>query len=84
MAIARELLVVDSRDEGSASCVVCGNTILAGGGFTVRHGQRTMRFKCVGCLSEFEADPERFLAADGAECCSGEHAHSPASEWCDR
>lgn len=78
------LVIRDSRLESSATCLVCGNDIPAGEGLTARCGERTLRFKCPGCLSRFEADPERYLAGHEAECCSGEHEDSPASEWrCD-
>lgn len=84
MAIAPELIVVDSRDEPAASCVVCGNDIPAGEGVTALYGDRTLRFKCPGCYTRFEADPERFLAGRQQSCCGGNHDHSPASEWqCD-
>lgn len=84
MTVVREFLEVDSRDEGSASCVVCGHEIQAGQGLTVRHGERTLRFKCPGCLGRFEADPERYLAGQTSDCRDGPHAHSPASERADR
>jgi hypothetical protein len=84
MVIAPELIVVDSRGEPAASCVVCGNDILAGEGVTARYLGRTLRFKCRGCYGRFEADPQRYLAGQQLSCCAGEHDHSPASEWrCD-
>ena len=84
MAIAPELIVVDSRDESAASCVVCGNEILAGEGVTARYRGRTLRFKCPGCYARFQSDPERYLAGQPQACCDGTHDHSPASEWrCD-
>ena len=81
MAIAPELIVIDSRDQPAASCVVCGNDIPAGEGVTARYQGRTLRFKCPGCYARFEADPEPYLAGRHAGCCGGEHDHSPASEW---
>ncbi len=84
MAIARELIVVDSRREPAASCVVCGNDVLAGEGVTARYQGRMLRFKCPGCCARFEADPQRYLAGRHQSCCDGQHDHSPASEWrCD-
>lgn len=76
------IVVRDSRREGAAQCVVCGSDIAAGEGLSARYGERTLRFKCPGCLSRFEDDPERFLAGSSAGCCRGDHDHSPASEWC--
>lgn len=84
MAIAQEFVVLDSRDQPAASCVVCGNDIPAGDGVTARYQGRTLRFKCPGCYGRFEADPQRYLAGPQPSCCDGEHDHSPASEWrCD-
>ena len=62
-----------STCEPPARCVVCGNEIAAGEGLTARYGERTLRFKCPGCLGRFEADPERYLAGDVRGCCGGEH-----------
>ncbi len=73
-----------SRLESSTTCLVCGNDIAAGEGLTARYGNRTLRFKCPGCLSRFEADPERYLAGHEAGCCNDEQEPSPPSEWrCD-
>ncbi len=84
MTSPASIVIRNSRLEPSATCLVCGNDIPAGEGLTARYGERTLRFKCPGCLSRFEADPERYLAGHEAECCNGEHEHSPASEWrCD-
>ena len=79
------IVIRSSRLEPSARCLVCGNDILAGEGLTARYGERTLRFKCPGCLTRFEADPERYLAGHGAGCCNDEQDRSPASEWrCER
>ncbi len=84
MAIAPGLIVLDSRDEPAASCVVCGNDISAGEGVTARYGDRTLRFKCPGCYTRFATDPGHYLAGQQQSCCGGKHDHSPASEWqCD-
>lgn len=84
MAVAQELVVVDSRTQAAAQCLVCGNPIAAGEGVTAQYLGRTLRFKCQGCFARFEADPDRYLAGHEAECCEGEHNQSPASEWrCD-
>lgn len=77
------IVIRNSQLEPSARCLVCGNDIPAGEGLSARYGERTLRFKCPGCLSRFEADPERFLAGHPDGCCV-DHDHSPASEWtCD-
>lgn len=74
----------ESRLEPSATCLVCGNDIPAGEGLTARYAERTLRFKCAGCLTRFEADPERYLAGHEAGCCDTEQERSPATEWrCD-
>lgn len=78
------IVIRHSRLESSATCLVCGNDIPAGEGLTARYGDRTLRFKCAGCLSRFEADPERYLEGQPQPCCEGTHDQSPASEWrCD-
>lgn len=77
------LTIIDSRDAPAARCLVCGNDIPAGAGVTARYGDRLLRFKCPGCATRFEADPEPFLAGHPAGCRGDEHAaSSPASEWC--
>jgi hypothetical protein len=82
--MAPELILVESRNEPAALCVVCGNDISAGEGVTARYGDRTLRFKCPGCYARFEADPQRYLAGRPQSCCGGKHDQSPASEWlCD-
>jgi hypothetical protein len=58
--------------EEGATCVVCANEIAAGAGLTARYGERTLRFKCVGCLARFEADPERYLDGGPAACCGND------------
>ena len=78
------IVIWNSELEPSARCLVCGNDIPAGRGLTARYRERTLRFKCQGCLTRFEADPERYLAGHEVGCCSDEHERSPASEWrCD-
>jgi YHS domain-containing protein len=81
MGITAELVVLDSRDQASALCLVCGNDIPAGEGVTASYQGQTLRFKCPGCFSRFQANPEPFLAGRTGGCCGGEHDHSPASEW---
>lgn len=74
--------VLDSTYQPAARCVVCGNDIGAGEGVTARYGDRTLRFKCPGCLARFRSDPDRFLADHQAGCCSdGDAGCSPQSEW---
>jgi len=81
MAIAAELVVLESRNQPAATCLVCGNEIPAGAGVTASYRGRTLRFKCPGCFARFQADPEPFLAGQTGGCCGGAHEHSPASEW---
>lgn len=84
MAGAAGVVLVDSRGQPAAVCVVCGSQIPAGEGITARYLDRILRFRCSGCFARFQAAPERFLAGDEGRCCDGAHAHSPASEWrCD-
>ncbi len=84
MNSATPFVIHDSTLQPAGQCVVCGNDILASEGVTARYGERTLRFKCRGCLSRFEADPDRYVTGPEAECCNGEHDHSPPSEWrCD-
>jgi len=79
-----QVTIVDSRLEPAARCLVCGNEIAAGDGVTARYQERTLRFKCPGCLARFQHDPERYLAGHEKGCCMEEHGSSPASEWmCD-
>ena len=74
MGTLSSIVIRNSAFEPAAQCVVCGNDILAGEGLTARYGERTLRFKCPGCLARFEADPDRYLAADGGGCCGDESA----------
>lgn len=84
MSTPPSIVIRTSTYELAARCVVCGNDIAAGEGLTARYGERTLRFKCPGCLARFEADPERYLASHVAGCCGQDHEASPASEWrCD-
>lgn len=84
MAVSPELLVIDSRSQPAARCLVCGNDISAGEGVTAQYQGGTLRFKCPGCYTRFVADPERYLAGQEEKCCDGGHGHSPPSEWrCD-
>ena len=85
MIIPSSIVMRDSGLEPAATCLVCGDEIPAGEGLTARYGDRTVRFKCTGCLSRFEAAPERYPAKHEARCCQDEASRSPASEWaCDR
>lgn len=74
MSTPSSIVIRNSTFEPAVRCVVCGNEIAAGEGLTARRGERTLRFKCPGCLARFEADPERYLAGDARRCCGGQHA----------
>ena len=80
MAVVENLVVLDAVDHDQARCIVCGNVIGRGEGVFARYGERTLRFKCPGCMARFQADPERYLAGDTGGCCKGEHAESPAGD----
>lgn len=77
-----ELVIVDSRYDPSAACLVCGGLIEAGEGLSTRYGRRLLRFRCARCLDKFRANPDGYLAGHSVSCCD-EHAESPISEWCD-
>ena len=81
MSSPTSIVIRNSEFEAAAHCLVCGSDITAGEGVTARYGERTLRFKCMGCLRRFEANPESFLAGQTGGCCDGAHDHSPASEW---
>lgn len=73
MRTGASIVIRNSTFEPAAHCVVCGNDIPAGEGLTARYGERTLRFKCPGCLNRFEADPDRYLAGAIGDCCGEEH-----------
>jgi len=77
--------IVDSAYQPAARCVVCAGEIAEGEGFTARYRGHKLRLKCSNCVSRFQANPDRYLAAHPDGCCSENHASgSPASEWaCD-
>ena len=85
MAVDAELIVLDSRDQPGARCLVCGNDVAAGDGVTVQYQGRILRFKCPGCRARFEAAPNRYVAGHASDCCEDPDSSPPASEWiCDR
>lgn len=86
MIAEHDLIVLESAGQPASECEVCGSEIGGGQGLTVRSGDRTLRFKCPGCLARYRADPDQFFSGSATPCCSGEHGiTSPASEWsCDR
>lgn len=81
MTTLTELLIIDPEDQAAGVCLVCGNDVAAGEGVAASYQGRTLRFKCPGCFTRFQADPEPFLAGHLGGCCGGAHDHSPASEW---
>ncbi|MEO8463008.1 MAG: hypothetical protein ABI555_07335 [Chloroflexota bacterium] len=84
MAVIENLVVLDQTAQDQARCMVCGNSIGPGEGVFARYGERTLRFKCPGCMARFQSDPERYLAGDAGGCCKGEHGGSPAgASHCD-
>lgn len=84
MPVTLEPVLVDSRYELAARCLVCGSGIAAGEGVTARYRGMTLRFKCAGCYARFGLDPDRYLNGHESGCCEEEHGDSPSSEWrCD-
>ncbi len=84
MAVASKPILVDSRYQPAARCLVRGNEIDPDEGVTARYEARTLRFRCPGCYTRFEADHQRYLAAPEPARCIHEHGGSPPSEWrCD-
>lgn len=82
---SQNLVIIDSGAGAAATCVVCGNDIPAGEGVTARLGDRTLRFKCPGCVSRFAVDPDRYLSGGPSSCCDDERASgSRAGHMCDR
>lgn len=81
MAIASDVIVVDSRLEPAARCLVCGNDVPTGEGMTAVYAGMRLRFRCPGCLTRFQADPDRYLAGHPEGCCRDEECASPISEW---
>jgi hypothetical protein len=74
--------LVTSDNEPAARCLVCGNEIPAGDGITVRSEEETLRFRCLGCMARFEADPARYLSDHATDGCRMVDAECPPmSEW---
>ncbi len=73
-------IVVDSRREPAAECLVCGQKIGPGEGVSARYQGETLRFKCLGCYDRFVADPYRYLAGQSEGCCDEVHGATPAAE----
>lgn len=49
-------------------CPTCGTALKPGEGVSAEWQGRTLRFRCLGCLARFEADPARYLAGDTEPC----------------
>ncbi len=56
----------EEAPDGGSVDPVCGMTVVDEDAPSVEHGGVVYRFCCPGCRARFEADPERFLAADGS------------------
>lgn len=78
MVDLRGAVVVGSADQSAARCVVCGNDVAAGEGLAARWQGRTLRFRCLGCLARFEANPERYLLEHAIDYCRMDDADHPA------
>ena len=49
-------------------CPVCGNGLEPGEGVAAEWQGQVLRFRCLGCLVRFEADPVRYLAGHTDPC----------------
>ena len=49
-------------------CPTCGSALKPAEGVASEWNGRTIRFRCLGCLARFEADPDRYLAGDTEPC----------------
>ncbi len=49
-------------------CPVCGNELKDDEGVAVEWRGRALRFRCLGCLARFEADPDRYLSGQTDPC----------------
>lgn len=61
------------REAGSTGqledrCPTCGTGLKPGEGVETEWNGRTIRFRCLGCLARFEADPARYLAGNTEPC----------------
>ena len=75
------IVIRSSTLEAAAACIVCGD-ILAGASLTARYGEMSLRFKCEGCLADFQEDPDRFMPGPSRTCCPDEgYVDAPVSEW---
>ena len=57
-------MVPELRDR----CPVCGNALKPGEGIPAEWNGQVIRFRCLGCLARFEADPARYLAGNTEPC----------------
>lgn len=73
-----DLVVVEPTDGVAATCVVCGKEVPAGTGVTARYRGQTLRFKCPGCLTRFQTDPDRYLSGGPAPCCDDDQERGGA------
>lgn len=49
-------------------CPTCGTALNPGEGVETEWSGRMIRFRCLGCLARFEADPVRYLAGNTEPC----------------
>jgi hypothetical protein len=57
-----------STESAESRCPVCGNGLDPGEGMTAEWQGQVLRFRCLGCLARFEADPVRYLAGHTDPC----------------
>lgn len=55
-------------EPANGRCPVCGNGLEPNEGVTAEWQGRTLRFRCLGCLARFEADPALYLAGHTDPC----------------
>ena len=55
-------------EQTEGRCPACGNDLKPDEGVAAEWQGRTLRFRCLGCLARFEADPARYLAGHIDPC----------------
>lgn len=59
-------------EQPDGRCPVCGSELKPDEGVDAEWRGRTLRFRCLGCLARFEADPDRYLAGHTDQCGADE------------
>lgn len=58
----------DSFGQADDRCPTCGAALRPGEGVEAEWNGHIIRFRCLGCLARFEADPARYLAGNTEPC----------------